>query len=232
MSKKRAFAVILTVVLVLLSVCACAAESEEIIIACVGDSLTYGVIPNTAGKQTENPYPMVLDQLLGEGFDVQNYGKPGSTLTEFGPCYRNRDAYQPSLDAAAQMYIIMLGTNDSNLGEKWDAVAFENDLKDMVDAYRAVNSEAIIYLIAPPEVFPNAETGEIQMDEGLLRNEIRSIIEGVAQEKEAKYIDLFAETENHPEWVGGDGIHFLDEGYMQIGQIIYENIKNDVLSRQ
>ena len=32
------------------------------------------------------------------------------------------------------------------------------------------------------------------MDEGLLRNEIRSIIEGVAQEKEAKYIDLFAET--------------------------------------
>ena len=42
------------------------ALAEAAVIACVGDSLTYGVIPNTAGKQTENNYPAALNALLGD----------------------------------------------------------------------------------------------------------------------------------------------------------------------
>ena len=221
---KRLFAAIVVLVLM---VSTCFAEAQEVVIACVGDSLTYGVIPNTAGKQTENPYPATLNALLGEGFDVQNFGKPGSSLTENGVCYRNRDGYQLSLDAAAQMYIIMLGTNDSNPGNEWDAALFESDLTAMVDAYREVNPDAVICLVAPPEVFPDESTGECAMNEDLLRNELRAIVESVAQEKDAKFIDLFAATEDHPEWIGADGIHFLDEGYVQVGQIIYDNIQED-----
>ena len=101
MNRKQILALLVAIVISALTVCAYAAD--EVVIACVGDSLTYGVIPNTAGKQSESNYPAVLNQLLGEGFDVQNYGKPGSSLTENGVCYRNRDGYQLSLDAAAQM---------------------------------------------------------------------------------------------------------------------------------
>ena len=228
MIRKQILALLAAIVISALAVCACAAD--EAVIACVGDSLTFGVIPNTAGKQSESNYPAMLNQLLGEGFDVQNYGKPGSSLTENGVCYRNRDGYQLSLDAAAQMYIIMLGTNDSNPANEWDAALFESDLKDMVDAYRGASPDAIICLIAPPELFPNQETGEYALNEELLRNEICPIVARVAQEKDAKYIDLLAATEDHPEWIGGDGIHFLDEGYAQIAQIVYDSIKDDALS--
>ena len=220
---KRWFAMLLVCALLL----GMSALAEEVVIACVGDSLTYGVIPNTPGKQTENPYPAALDALLGEGYDVQNYGKPGSSLTEKGVCYRNRDGYQLSLDAAADMYIIMLGTNDANKKAEWDAALFESDLMDMVDAYRAASPEAVICLMAPPAVFPDAATGETAMNGELLGGELRDIVKKVAAGKETGYIDLFAATEDHPEWVGGDGIHFLDEGYAQIANIVYEAIVGD-----
>lgn len=214
----------LTMALALIMCASVAIAQADVVIACVGDSLTYGVIPNTAGKQTEHPYPAVLAELLGEGYDVQNYGKPGSALTENGVCYRNRDGYQLSLDAKAQMVILMFGTNDSNPKNTWDAELFESDLANMVDAYREANPDAVICLMAPPENFPDASTGEPAMNEALLRGEIRDIVSRVAQEKDALYVDLFAVTEDHPEWFGDDGIHLLDEGYVQMGHAIYDVI--------
>ena len=203
------------------------ALAEPAVIACVGDSLTYGVKPNTMGEQSENAYPTVLNGLLGEDYDVQNYGKPGSTLTEKGVCYRNRDGYQKSLDAAADMYIIMLGTNDANVKCEWDAALFESDLGDMVDAYRAASPDATVYLMAPPAVFMESASGPFAINEDLLRGELRDIVARVASEKETGYIDLFAATEGHPEWMGGDGVHFLDEGYLQLANIVYEGIRED-----
>ena len=220
---KKLMAVLMMGVLLLCEL----ATAEETVIACVGDSLTYGVIPNTAGKQTENPYPATLDALLGEGYDVQNYGKPGRSLTEKGVCYRSQDVYQETVDAAADMYIIMLGTNDANKKAEWDAALFESDLTDMLDDYRKANPDTVIYLMAPPAVFPDAATGETAMNEELLRGELRDIVAKVASEKDAGYIDLFAATEDHPEWIGGDGIHFLDEGYLAIANIVYEAIVGD-----
>lgn len=228
MNRKQILAIIAAIAISMLTMCAYAAD--DVVIACVGDSLTFGVIPNTAGKQTESNYPATLAALLGEGFDVQNYGKPGSSLTENGVCYRNRDGYQASLDAAAQMYIIMLGTNDSNPANEWDAALFESDLQAMVDAYREVSPNAVIYLVAPPAMFPDQTTGEYALDEERLRDEICPIIERVAQEKDVKYIDLHTATADHADWVGGDGIHFLDEGYAQLAQIIYDGVKDDAMN--
>ena len=220
---KRSISILLGFVLLLCST----AFAENAVIACVGDSITYGVIPNTAGKQTEGNYPAVLATLLGEKYDVENFGKPGSSLTEKGVCYRNRDGYQLSLDAAADMYIIMLGTNDANKKNEWDAVLYESDLNDMVDAYRAASPDAVIFLMAPPAVFPDEVTGETTMDEERLRGEIRDIVAGVASGKQTGYIDLFAATEAHPEWFGGDGIHPVDEGYDALAHIVYEAVQEE-----
>lgn len=215
---------IFSILLILALLLGGAALAEGKVVACVGDSITYGVIPNTAGKQSESNYPALLAALLGEGYEVQNYGKPGSSLTEKGVCYRNRDGYQASLDAAADIYIVMLGTNDANKKAEWDAALYESDLKDMVDAYRAASPEAAITLMAPPAVFPDSATGETAMNLDLLRGELRDIVQGVAAEKQTGYIDLFAATEDHPEWFGGDGIHPTDAGYEAIAGIVYGEI--------
>ena len=198
-------------------------DDDRLRVYCIGDSLTFGVIPNTAGKR-EVTYPDVLAELLGEKFEVVNLGKPGRSLTEAGVCYLKQADYQQSLEAAADMYIIMLGTNDSNLWEKWDAEAFEHDLNMVVDAYKQVNPNTKVILIAPPTVLPDDKTGEIKMDKSLLEGFIRDTVRKVAEEKGDGFIDMFAETEEHPDWIGADGIHFTQEGYTSFGQLVYETV--------
>ena len=199
-------------------------DVNRLSVYCIGDSLTFGVIPNTAGKR-EVTYPNVLAELLGEKYEVVNLGKPGRSLTEGGVCYLKQADYQQSLDAAADMYIIMLGTNDSNLWERWNAEAFEHDLNMVVDAYKQVNPNTKVILIAPPTVLPDEKTGEIKMDKSLLEGFIRNTIRKVAEEKGDGFIDMFAETEEHPDWIGADGIHFTQEGYTSFGQLVYETVK-------
>lgn len=51
-------------------------RERAIKVACVGESLTYG-----AGH-TESAYPLVLQSLLGEEYEVKNFGAGGRTATE------------------------------------------------------------------------------------------------------------------------------------------------------
>ena len=123
------------------------------------------------------------------------------------------------------MYIIMLGTNDANLGEKWDAAEYEQDLYQVVDTYKEANPDTTIVLIAPPTVLPDSQTGEIKMDKSLLEGFIHDTVQKVAEERGALFIDMFAKTTETPEWIGDDGIHFTQEGYEGFGQFVYDSIK-------
>ena len=57
--------------LCLFSLWAVAQEKKPVKIACVGNSITYG---SGIKNQFQNSYPGVLSQLLGEGYDVRNFG--------------------------------------------------------------------------------------------------------------------------------------------------------------
>lgn len=224
---KKLIAVLLAAILCVSAVPAAfaAEETEEFTIYCIGDSLTFGVIPNTPGKR-EVTYPDTLASLLGEGYAVTNLGKPGRSLTSGGVCYLKVPEYQESIDASADMYIIMLGTNDANLWEKWDAEEYEQDLYQVVDTYREANPDTVIVLMAPPIVLPDSQTGETKMDLSLLEGFIHDTVQKVAEEKNALFIDMFAKTTETPEWIGEDGIHFTQEGYEGFGRFVYESIKD------
>lgn len=223
--KKQILSFVLVFCLVLAAGSLAFAEEEKTTIICIGDSLTFGVIPGTAGKR-DLTYPDVLAGLLGDGYEVLNLGKPGHSLTEAGVCYLKRPEYQQSIDAAADMYIIMLGTNDANLWDKWNAEAYENDLRKVVATYREANPDTILVLIAPPTVLPDEKTGEIKMDLSLLEGFIHDTVKKVAEENDALFLDMFAETTEHPEWIGSDGIHFTQEGYEAFGNFVFEGIKD------
>ncbi len=193
-------------------------------ICCIGDSLTYGAMPYTVERR-KTTYPDILASLLGKGYEVTNYGKCGRSLISSGLCYLNEPEYRESVRSAADMYIIMLGTNDVSLGEKWNAEEYERNLNKVVDAYRKANPDTVIVLIAPPTVLPNEKTGEYRVDISLLEGFVRDTVQKVASEKDALYMDLFEKTTDHPEWIGADGIHFTQEGYEAFGHFVYNNIK-------
>lgn len=55
--------------------------APKIRVACIGNSITYG-----AGLQNpfRDSYPGVLEQLLGTGYDVRNFGISGRTALQKG----------------------------------------------------------------------------------------------------------------------------------------------------
>ena len=64
-----------------LMICAVLSAQKRIKVACVGNSITYGyTLPNPA----TDSYPSQLQQLLGDTYEVGNFGKSGATLLNKG----------------------------------------------------------------------------------------------------------------------------------------------------
>lgn len=55
--------------------------TEAVKVACVGNSITYGIGVSDPDKES---YPARLQQMLGEGYTVERFGKPGATLLNKG----------------------------------------------------------------------------------------------------------------------------------------------------
>ncbi|HSV13091.1 MAG TPA: GDSL-type esterase/lipase family protein, partial [Tepidisphaeraceae bacterium] len=93
-------------------------------VACVGDSITYG---SRIEDRAHDSYPAQLGRMLGDQYNVRNFGVSGATLLKKGDRpYNKTKEYQPALDFAADIVVIMLGTNDSkpqNISHKDEFVA-------------------------------------------------------------------------------------------------------------
>lgn len=99
-------------------------------VACIGNSITAGfgiAQPEVYG------YPAQLQQLLGSGYDVRNFGVSSRTMLNKGDYpYMNEKAWRNALDFQPDIVIIKLGTNDSK-PENWRYGAdFQQDLEQMV----------------------------------------------------------------------------------------------------
>ena len=85
-------------------------SAQKIRVACIGDSVTFG-----AGikDRKENSYPAQLQDLLGNEYEVENFGFSGATLLKNGhKPYWVKKVFQESKDFAPNIAIIHLGLND------------------------------------------------------------------------------------------------------------------------
>lgn len=136
-------------------------KEGKIHIACVGDSITYGA--GVLGHRRSQSYPAYLQENLGEKYQVLNYGLSGRTLMDEGDVpYRSEKLYQKSLDANADIYLLMLGTNDAK-DYQWDEDAYAKEIKDFVEAYQTAAPQAKIYLMQPPQAFSTQKDGVSSM---------------------------------------------------------------------
>lgn len=189
---------------------ASAENAAPIKVACVGDSITQG-LGNT-------PYPSRLADLLGDGYEVGNYGLWGTTgCNNTGRPYTSCDdsCYQASLDFAPDVVIIMLGTNDGNEASIANAeLYFKQDMTSLIRSYQELATKPRVYLVTSPYAYipGNAEvnTKIVQMQREL------------AEELQLPLIDMNKLTENMPENFQ-DGLHPSETGYYIVAQNIYEH---------
>jgi lysophospholipase L1-like esterase len=183
--------------------------ADPVRVACVGDSITEGV-------GTQNPkqdsYPAKLQEVLGAGWNVQNFGVGGRTML------RKADPFDhhPALDSNPNIVIIALGTNDSKTaiwsGHKNE---FVGDFVTMIKEFQALPSHPKVYTCLPPPAFP----GNWGITEDVIRNEVIPAIKQAAQMAGIGLIDLHTPLLENKLWFP-DTIHPNGEGAKRIAELV------------
>ncbi len=121
------------------------AAQERIKVACVGNSVTYGY---TLKNREVESYPSRLQELLGNEYDVRNFGHSGATLMRraYRP-YTEQQAYRDAIDFAADLVIIHLGLNDTD-PRAWPNYRdeFVTDYLALIDDFRKANPKCKIWI--------------------------------------------------------------------------------------
>ena len=126
--------------------------ADSIKVACVGNSVTWGYgLP----QREVQCYPARLQELLGNRYEVRNFGHSGSTLLEKGHRpYVNQPAYQEALNFKADLVVIHLGLNDTD-PRNWPnhAEDFNADYLRLISTFRKVNPKARIWICLMTPIF-------------------------------------------------------------------------------
>ncbi|HHY85266.1 MAG TPA: hypothetical protein GYA07_06985 [Verrucomicrobia bacterium] len=185
------------------------------VVACVGDSITQGVGVKDPKKDA---WPAQLARLLGEGWDVRNFGVSGTTLMQKGDRpYQKRPQFQAALDAKPDVVIIALGTNDSkpqNIDTNPDD--FLPSHRDLISKFRAANPNARIYVCLPPPAFPEL----FGIRESVISERIIPLIRQVAREEKLEVIDLHTALSGRADCFP-DKVHPNEAGAALIAETIH-----------
>lgn len=192
---------------------------------CMGDSITYGKGLAEEERLTSS-YPSRLQQFLGAGYEVVNYGVSGKTLVDIpGRRYRDTGYVDMVKLQSPDVLVIMLGTNDSRK-ERWDAEAYEVQYLALIDELQQIESHPEIYLMTPPRAYPGVDGKIIHgIDNDVIRDEIRGLVRGISQQTGVRLIDLYAVTDRRPEYFA-DGVHPNREGYEAVTRVVNHEIRN------
>ena len=168
-------------------------------IACVGDSITYG-----AGiKDRAQTYPAQLQKLLGDKFEVRNFGVSARTLLKKGdrPYWREQ-AYQDALNWVPDRVIIKLGTNDIKPGNWKHREQIAADLKALVQSFQRVSSQTQVYLSYPVPI----QESRWGMLESTLKDGLMPKIKETAKDMSLPIVDFHAAVPSQKEYFS-DGVH-------------------------
>ena len=125
----------------------CAAYAQnKIKVACVGNSITYG---SGVADREVNAYPVKLQGMLGDKYEVGNFGKPGATLLNKGHRpYTQQEEYKDALAFAGDIVVIHLGINDTD-PRNWPNYRdeFIGDYRALMQSFREVNPK-VRFLLA------------------------------------------------------------------------------------
>lgn len=199
-----------------------AGDHDDIKIAAVGDSITYGY-GNAFEDMTDNAYPQHLAELLGDGYWVENFGVNNrAAMQSADHPYTDTDEYQKSLEFNPDIALIMLGTNDSKNINWQGREQFKEEYEELVDAYADNNPDTAIHLMTPPKAF-NEPGFEGDIDNNNV-DEITEVVEEVAEERNFGLIDINALTQGNPQWFDADDIHPDSEGAKSIAEEVHEHL--------
>ncbi|MDE6660818.1 MAG: hypothetical protein K2J93_03210 [Anaeroplasmataceae bacterium] len=199
------------------------AKENQIRIACVGDSITYGCMIKNRSK---NNYPKILNSFLGQKYCVNNFGYTNRTAIKSADYpYVKEKLYTKSLEFNPHIVFFLLGSNDSK-EKNWDKEKFIKDYKDIIDSYVNLVTSPKIYILLAPPAFQVGKKVLYQLRGDVIEKEINTAIKEITKEKKLEAIDLYEVFKNKQE-LFADGVHPNAKGSKLLAQTIYTVLKND-----
>lgn len=192
-------------------------------VACVGNSITYG--SGLVDPSTES-YPAQLQKMLGDAYEIGNFGKPGATLLNQGHRpYMKQEEFAKALTFAGDIVVIHLGINDTD-PRNWPDYrdSFVKDYLALIDSFRVVNPHCRIMIARMTPIadrHPRFESGTRDWHE-----EIQQAIETVAHYANVQLTDFHAPLYPYP-YLLPDAVHPNKEGTGLLAKTIYSAITGD-----
>lgn len=198
-------------------------QALQIKVACVGNSVTYG-----AGVENReiNSYPARLQTLLGDEYDVRNFGKSGATLLSKGHRpYIEQEEYHAALDFKPDFVVIHLGLNDTD-PRNWPNFRdeFLTDYLSLIGSFRKENPACKIMVCRMSPIFhshPRFKSGTRDW-----YWQIQETIENVAELSGSTLIDLHEKLCMRPDLLP-DALHPNASGAAIIASTVYSALTGD-----
>ena len=213
------------------------AASAALRVACVGDSITYGV--NLPPDQT---YPADLQKMLGPKAEVKTFAFPGLSLLALPngnppvhPAYVGTAYYKQALQFDPNIVIIMLGTNDGSFafgpGQSWPEVygqRFTEQYKALIQSFRQLPAHPQVFVATCPTVFG---TNQYAISPVIVNETVVPYIVKIGTAVHAPIIDVHGATAAYSADFG-DQVHPSPHGASIIAQEVYLFLKTDAKTRK
>lgn len=211
-------------------------KGRKVRIACIGDSITAGYgIGNPAHR-----YPEVLGVMLGDRFEVRNFGNSGKTAGEYpGQKYRKQwygdnKEYEEAVRYEADIYICNLGINDT--GSWWDPKLFRQGYETIIREMKGERKSAFIVWgklgpdyrgepgkkAYPGNVFDGYQFSGTDNLSSKNRLAAEGIIADLARKENLYTLDAYSSLCRTPEFYKKDGLHPNEDGARVIAEITYK----------
>lgn len=191
-------------------------------VACIGDSITQGFTLLRPGRDS---YPSVLQRMLGEDYEVRNFGVlDAAARFDSDTPYVRKKAYRKSLEWNPDIVLLMLGSNDTKR-RNWDPEIFRRDYRKIVESYLELTSSPKVYLIAPIRIFRVMGIPLMGLYPKTMEEGVRPAIREIAEEKNLPYVDLEGLFQDKSYCI--DGVHPQRKGARMIAEHIYYTIFRD-----
>ena len=218
-------------------------QKEAVRVACIGNSITDG---SGIDMASQHGYPAFLQQILGDGYDVRNFGVSGRTMLQKGDHpYMKEQAWKDAQGflvsskntdkSNPDIVIIKLGTNDSKPDNWKHSAEFEQDMQTMIDALSPL-VPVLNKKNKPTKKMKRADSPRIYLctpipaidrwgiTDSVIVGEVIPAIRRVAEKNGLTIIDLHEQFKNTPENIQRDGIHPTDKGARQMAEIIAKTL--------
>ena len=209
-------------------------------IVCFGDSLTWGANPEVIARfDEEDRWTMVLQDELGEGFQIIEEAQPGRTIANDDPAENDKNGIKyivPCIEShdPFDLLIIMLGTNDCKRKYANAAMDIGGEMRLLVEKVMAFRqfrciSDFKIMIMSPPIISAAIKESWIGDSFGYENaTKVSSGLAGWYKQTAEMYGLAFLNAAEYVKASDIDGVHLDPEEQRKLGKAVAEYIKNEI----